>query len=362
MRTRILVTGANGHIGANTIRALLKKGYDVNAYVRKNSALHGLTGLPITLHTGDIRDRESLIKAAIGCEAIIHHAAVYNVASRKPQEITEPAIEGTKNIFSAAAHAGIQRLVYTSSTYAIGNSKDPKTILTEKDWSNNKNILYGVTKTSSEKLAWELAEKNKVPMISLCLAAVLGRYDYKVTPSNRLIFDMLKGAGLTVEGSLSIVDARDAGELHALAVTKGKTGERYIVSQGYYTMKEIGELTARLSGKKVRHLPFSRGINMATAVIMEFFGKLTGWDPPFNVGLAREFSHRHVRVDNSKIKNDFNYNFYSPEDSIRDTIKWFSFINNKVRLSKEIREEFQPEPGWIHPAAPIVPGALQQIS
>lgn len=351
MGTRILVTGANGHIGANTTRALLKKGYDVNAYVRKNSDLHGLTGLPITLHFGDIRDRESLVKAAMGCEAIIHHAAAYNVASRKHEEITEPMIEGTKNVFIAAVQAGIQRLVYTSSTYAIGNSKDPKTILTEKDWSHNKNLLYGIAKTSSEKLAWELAEKNKVPMISLCLAAVLGRYDYKVTPSNRIIHDMLKGAGMTVRGSLSFVDARDAGELHALAVTTGKIAERYIVSQGYYTFKEVGELTARLSGKKVLHLPFSRGINIATAGIMEFIGRLTGWDPPFNAGLAREFSHRHVRVDNAKIKSDFNYNFKSLEDSIRDTIKWFLFINNKLRLRKEIADEFQPDPDWIHPSS-----------
>ena len=353
MGTRILVTGANGHVGANTTRALLKKGYDVNAFVRKNSDLRGLAGLPVTLRYGDIRDRESLVKATRGCEAIIHHAAVYNVASNKPEEITEPIIEGTKNIFSAATQAGIQRLVYTSSTYAIGAGKDVHTILTEKDWSDNKNVLYGMAKTNSEKLAWDLSEKNNIPMISLCLAAALGRYDYKVTPSSRVILDMLKGFGMTVKGSLSVVDARDVGELHALSVTQGKTGERYIVSGGSYTFKEIGEVTARLSGKRVLYAPFSRGINIAMAGMMELIGKLTGWDPPFNIGLAKEFSHRHVRVDNSKIKNDFNYRFYSLEDSIRDTIKWFLFVDKKVRLRGDISKKFQPEPDWTHQSAPL---------
>ena len=42
MKSRILVTGANGHLGANTIRALLKKNYEVNAFVRNNSDLRGL--------------------------------------------------------------------------------------------------------------------------------------------------------------------------------------------------------------------------------------------------------------------------------------------------------------------------------
>jgi dihydroflavonol-4-reductase len=306
MNSKVLVTGANGHLGVNTIRSLIKKGYVVNAYVRKNADLRGLAGLPVNYCTGDIRDRESLTKAAMGCEAIIHHAAVYKVWAKTTEEIMEPSVEGTKNIFSAAVNAGVQRLVYTSSTYAIGTSSDPKVILTEKDWSQTDYVPYGIAKTKSEQLAWELSDKNNIPMISLCPAAIYGRYDYKVTPSNRLLFDMLKGIGMTVESVLSFVDARDAGELHALAVSKGRVGERYIVSAGSAKMKDIGKIVSRLSGKKVLHAPFGRTMNIVTARIMEALAKLTGWDPPFTVGLGKEYSHRYAQFDNSKIIRDFN--------------------------------------------------------
>ena len=146
MKSRILVTGANGHLGANTIRALLKKNYEVNAFVRNNSDLRGLVGLPVTYFFGDIKDGEALTTAATGCEAVIHHAAVYKIWAKTPEEVMEPAIEGTKNIFKAAAKVGIKRLVYTSSTYSIGTSKDPNQSLTENDWTVQDNVPYGIAK------------------------------------------------------------------------------------------------------------------------------------------------------------------------------------------------------------------------
>lgn len=347
MNSKILVTGANGHLGANTIRSLLKRNYNVNVFVRENSDLRGLSGLPVTYYFGDVRDLEALTKAAIGCDAIIHHAAVYKIWAKTPAEVLEPAIEGTRNLFSAAVIAGIRRIVYTSSTYSIGVSNDPKHLLTEKDWNDQDNISYGIAKTQSERIAWELAEKNRIPMIVLCPAAIYGRYDYKVTPSNRLLVDVFNGMGMTVKSALSFVDARDAGELHALAVNGGRTGERYILSAGGYPMREIGKLAAELSGKKVLYAPFGRSVNIATGGFMELIAKLTGWDPPFTVGLAKEYSHRYALFDNSKIVKDFNYTFYSLQDTIRDTIKWFSFIR-KIKLNKKIMSEFQSEPEWTN--------------
>ena len=150
---------------------------------------------------------------------------------------------------------------------------------------------------------------------------------------------------MTVKGVLSFVDARDAGELHALALSRGRTGERYILSAGGYDMREIGQLAARLSGKRVLYAPFGRMVNIATAGMMEVIAKITGWDPPFTIGLAKEYSHRYALFDNSKIIRDFNYTFYSLEDTIRDAIRWFSFIG-KIELNKNILSQFQPEAEW----------------
>ena len=58
--SRVLITGANGFIGANIVRAALEKGYEVNAFVRKTSDIQALEGLPIKYAYGDLRDINSL--------------------------------------------------------------------------------------------------------------------------------------------------------------------------------------------------------------------------------------------------------------------------------------------------------------
>ena len=71
MSPKILVTGANGHLGANIVRSLLKRNYEINAFVRKDADLRGLTGLPVTYCYGDILDPEALTKAAL-CSIVIN--------------------------------------------------------------------------------------------------------------------------------------------------------------------------------------------------------------------------------------------------------------------------------------------------
>lgn len=75
---KVLITGANGFIGSNIVRAALDKNYQVKAFVRETSDLQTLKGLPIEFAYGDLRDKKSVGKAMDGCEYIIHTGALYN--------------------------------------------------------------------------------------------------------------------------------------------------------------------------------------------------------------------------------------------------------------------------------------------
>ena len=75
--SKILITGANGFIGANIVRAALEKEYEVKAFVRKTSDLQALKDLPIELAYGDLKDTDSIKNAMDDCEYIIHNGAIY---------------------------------------------------------------------------------------------------------------------------------------------------------------------------------------------------------------------------------------------------------------------------------------------
>jgi competence transcription factor ComK len=54
----------------------------------------------------------------------------------------------------------------------------------------------------------------------------------------------------------------------------------------------------------------------------------------FTIGLAKEYSHRYAQFDNDKITRGFNFSFHSFEDTIRNTIRWYAFLN-KIKLNKK---------------------------
>ncbi len=226
---RILVTGANGHIGANTIRSLLRHGHEVVPFVRRNADLRGIEKLGLSYRYGDIRDRESLAAAVEGCDVVIHLAAVVKTWSKNPDEIIQPTLSGTRNIFSAAKQAGIMRLIYTSSVAAVGSAPSPGTVRTELDWNEDAQNPYYVAKVRSEREALRLSETLAVPTIRLCPAYVLGPYDYRITPTTAAIVDLINGTRPTWEGGWNIVDVRDVAEAHAAAVDCGEPGARYVV-------------------------------------------------------------------------------------------------------------------------------------
>ena len=70
--SKILITGANGFIGANIVRAALAKGYKVKAFVRQTSNLQTIQDLQIDFAYGDLREIESIHKALEDCDYIIH--------------------------------------------------------------------------------------------------------------------------------------------------------------------------------------------------------------------------------------------------------------------------------------------------
>ncbi|MHC4982049.1 MAG: SDR family oxidoreductase [Planctomycetota bacterium] len=122
---KYLVTGGAGFIGSNLVRFLLDRGHEVsvidNFSTGKRENLAGVAGR-IELIEGDIRDRQAVDKAAGGCQAIFHQAALGSV----PRSIADPDaahdvnVNGTVTVLAAARAAGINRIIFASSSSIYG--------------------------------------------------------------------------------------------------------------------------------------------------------------------------------------------------------------------------------------------------
>ena len=129
---KILVTGGSGFIGAWIIRRLLTGGHDVRVFdINKDrSIVRSIAGKDaenIDWCAGDIRDGDSVIDAAQGCDTIIHLAAVLTPACQEqPRFGAEIIVIGTLNVFEAARQHQMSKIVYASSAGVFG-PKDGRT-------------------------------------------------------------------------------------------------------------------------------------------------------------------------------------------------------------------------------------------
>ena len=333
---KVLVTGANGHIGANVVRELLQQGHQVKAFVRQGANLDGLAGLAVEFAYGDVMNLVSLQPAAKGCDAIIHLAAVYKTIAKTAEEIVEPAVQGSRNIFIAAKEAGIKRIVYTSSIASIGFSTSPTEMRNGNDWNEDAQNSYYVAKTQSEKVAQQLSRDYEIELIVLCPAIVLGPYDYRVTPSNQLVMDWLNGLGQTYRGGLNLVDVRDVAAAHVAALTKGESRKRYIVGGDNLEVKEIGRLIKKLAGVAPLHLPTPRGLTLVFAAVVEWVSRRLGIRPLFTRDLVYEVVERYGFYDCSETNRTFGIKPRTAEQCLQGSIAWLVKMG---RVKKSVCEK-----------------------
>lgn len=344
---KVFVTGANGHLGCNTVRELLKRDYLVKVLVREGSDTRGLKGLDVEWCKGDVLDLSSLVSGSKGCQAILHLAANFKFFAKTKEEIMGPAVLGTQNIFKAALTNGVQKMIYTSSIMAIGCADKPNKKLGQDDWlSDHSKEVYALAKRDSEKTAWELSKAYSIPLITILPGTIIGRYDYKITPSQNLIADFLRGKGLTNQMYLPLVDVRDVAQIHVQALERGTYGNRYFALSKAYAMKDVGKMFEELTGIKVWHIPSPRALDILLGKILESLGKITPWEPPVTEALARFFSHRYCNFDYDPTIKDFNYVPRPLKEILIDSIKWLGFLG-VGKVKEKYKARFLPEDGWV---------------
>ncbi len=332
----VLVTGANGHIGAQTVRRLLEQGHKVIGTVREGADMRGLQGLDVETRYADVMDADAVNAAIRDCDAVIHCAAVYAIWAKNVDDIVAPSIVGTQNVFRAAKEAGVQRIVFTSSIAAIGFSDSPESIRTADNWNLGTEHPYFVAKMRGEQEAIRLSEEYGIDLVRLCPAMMLGPYDYRVTPSTKLIMDLINGSGITYSGGMNIVHVQDVAMVHAKAVELGEPGKRYIIGGTNLDMHEIGDLVEKWTGIRPRHLGMGRDVAMAMGSVLEGVSKLTGKEPQFTRSTADEHVQRWQYFDCSDTYRTFDYTPTDADTVMRDTVGWLLYLG-------KIRRELQPE-------------------
>ena len=317
----VLVTGGTGVVGRPIVERLVGEGAGVRALARSEGSAEALRGLGAEPVRGDVLDADSLAEAMLGCE-LVYHAAGYNAfCLRDPARMFEVNVRGSENVVRAAARAGVERVVYTSSAASLGERKGT---VGSEDSPHRGSFLsaYERSKFEAERAVLAAAEETGADVVCVNPASVQG--PGRATGSTRLLLDYLNGRlKVVVDSTLSLVDVADCTTGHLLAAANGRPGERYVLSGATLTVREGLALLGRLSGveRPVRALP--PRLVMTIAAFVEAAARLRRKTPPVCRELARTLTHGHA-YDGSKATRELGLRYTPIEETLRRTLAWWA--------------------------------------
>ena len=320
---KLLLTGGTGFLGKHVARALHARGHELRLLARAGS---DLSGLPEGAETarGDVTDAGSLRRAAEGCQAVLHLAALVKTWVPEAERFDVVNVGGFRNALAAARAAGA-RLVYTSSFIAVGPTGpepvDEQRLHPGPPWRND----YERTKALADAEARQAAAEG-ADVVMLYPGVIYGPGD--LTDGNlvvKMVVDHLHGRvpGILGPGdrlwSYAWVDDVAAG--HVAALERGRAGQRYFLCGENVDMNGFFARLERLSGRPAprRHIPY--GAATALGALQWLWAELTGHPPQIThreVGVFRE----HWAYSSAKAQAELVYAVTPLEEGLRRTLAW----------------------------------------
>lgn len=323
------VTGASGFIGGNLVHALAARGHRVRVLLRPGSDRRGLEGAPYEAIDGDVAEPKALEQAMRRCDWCFHVAASYHLWLPNYAPMYAANVAGTRNVLTAAAHAGCSRIVYTSTVGCIGLPRevDGRVTPTDEDtpvsgaqMSNH----YKRSKWEGEQVALGLAAQG-LPIVIVNPSAPVGPRDVKPTPTGQMIVDFLnRRMPAYLDTGLNWVHVRDVAEGHILAAERGRLGTRYILgnADGNWTMKQALDVLAEITGLPAPRVQIPYAVALAAAHAGEFVARFTRKPPRAPLAGVRMARYK-MFFNPARAIRELGLPQTPPRKALEDAVEWF---------------------------------------
>ncbi|HYK65737.1 MAG TPA: hopanoid-associated sugar epimerase [Patescibacteria group bacterium] len=318
-----LVTGANGFVGCHVVRALRDRGTEVRAFVRSGADLRALEGVDCERVFGDLRDRESVERAARGCSEIYHVAADYRLWVTDEEPMYASNVDGTRNVLAAGRAAGSERIIYTSTVGALGIAADgigrENTPVTLAD-------MVGPYKRSKFLAEQEVlrAEREGAPVVIVNPSTPIGPYDFKPTPTGRIIVEFIdRRMPVFMETGLNLVNVEDVARGHILAAERGRIGEKYILGCENLTLEQMLGRLAMISGLPAPRVKIPYAVAYGFALGAEAVARTITHRPPRASLTEVRMARKKMFFSIAKARSELDYSPTPIDDGLRRAIEFF---------------------------------------
>ena len=288
----ILITGGAGFIGSHLCDALLEKGYavrildDLSTGKRSNLQL----GHPqLELIEGDVADAALVARAAAGCRAVVHLAAVASVQAsvEDPVKTHQSNFIGTLNVCEAMRQHGVRRVLFASSAAVYGNNGEGQSIA--EDTPKAPLTPYAVDKLASEQYLDFYRRQHGLEPVVFRFFNIFGPRQDPSSPYS---------------GVISIFCERATSGKPIVVFGDGEQTRDFL-----YVGDLVQVMVQALEQPVVEEGAVNIGLNQATSLnqLLKALEQVIGSLPPISHGPARSGDIRHSRADNARLLARFDF-------------------------------------------------------
>ncbi|PWJ42298.1 NAD-dependent epimerase/dehydratase family protein [Sediminitomix flava] len=283
-KQRVLVTGANGFLGANIIQQLQDmEQYQAVAMVRKGCNMLALDGLAFEIYEGEItslKDLESIIST---CDFVIHVAALTKPNENDFSVYQKINVETTSNIINLCLKYKVKRLVFVSTANCFTNgSLDQPGDEAKGFMSWLKSSNYAYSKHLAQENVLNAVRDDNLDATIVAPTFMIGERDAGPSSGVLLLYGLKKSIVFYPPGGKSFVSVTEVAKSSIKALKVGKAGESYLLSGKNLTYHSFFKEIGALSGEKKLMIPIPRFLFVFLMLMANAFEALTNKRTVFN--------------------------------------------------------------------------------
>ena len=317
---KIMITGGTGFIGFHSAIALLNAGHDLCLLVRSEKKMRTLFGDKIKHYVvGDVTDEAKVREALLGCDGVLHTAAMVSIDNKDAQRVHDTNVGGTQLVIGNAVAMGIERIIHVSSVTALYNPK--ASILNEFSPPGTANNAYGKSKVDCETYVRSLQDDGASIHITYP-GSVIGPDDPALTEPHQGLKTFLGGIIPVFPSGNQWVDVRDIALAHCALLQSDFPPGRYTLGGHFVPWTEFAGIISELTGRRMIKIPVPGVLMRSVGCLVDVINTIR--DTPFEAPITYEamvYATNWVVMDDSKATQDLDLVFRPVRDSLVDSIR-----------------------------------------
>lgn len=314
-------------LGSNVCRELLNQGYSVRAMILKGESYCTIDGLGIEIKEGDILNYELLKELMLGCNCVIHIAAITDIFPRRSDFLKKVNYEGTVNVVKAVKELKIERMIHigSASSFGKGDLEKPGNENSPYKGENYK-MDYLDSKYQTQQMLLNEYKENNFPVVIINPTYMIGEYDSKPSSGKLIVSICNRKLKYFNEGGRNFVYSKDVAVAVVNAIKMGKKGECYLAGNENISFYEFFKKIYKILDRPFDMIKISNLPVLIVGFLGSLWARISKKKPEISLGIAL-ISIEKSYYNPSKAQKELLMPSTPIDKAISNSIEWFRSHN-----------------------------------